>query len=94
MNSIQFSQADKDRLIEKLQVYCETELNLELGQFDGEFLLDFISKEFGAYYYNQGLYDAQTVLRDKVEQISEAIEEIEQPVWIFILKYGPWSEYG
>jgi len=80
MTTIKFTPETKGQLIGKLQNYCETELDLELGQFDGEFLLDFISKELGAYYYNQGLYDAQAVLADKMDQLSEAIDEIEKPV--------------
>lgn len=78
MQEIKFSSEDKARLIAKLQNYFEDELDTELGQFDGEFLLDFIAKEFGAVFYNQGLYDAQAVLESKMESISEAISEIEK----------------
>ena len=54
------------------------ELDVELGQFDADFLLDFISKEMGSLYYNQGLYDAQTVLADKMDSIVEAVYQLEQ----------------
>ena len=80
MSSITFSSEEKDALVEKLRKYFERELDYELGQFDGEFLLDFISKEMGASYYNRGLYDAQVILQDKMESITEAISEIEKPV--------------
>lgn len=80
MSNIKFSNQEKEQLINKLQKYFERELEQEIGQFDAEFLLDFISKEFGSFYYNRGLYDSQSIISDRVEQISEAIYELEQPV--------------
>ena len=80
MSNIKFSNQEKEQLVSKLQKYFERELEHEIGQFDAEFLLDFISKEFGSFYYNRGLYDSQSIISDRVEQISEAIYELEQPV--------------
>lgn len=80
MSTIKFSPQEKEQLVDKLQRYFERELEQELGQFDAEFLLDFISNEFGNFYYNRGLYDAQHIISDRVEQISEAIYELEKPV--------------
>ncbi|MEW6998210.1 DUF2164 domain-containing protein [Colwelliaceae bacterium BS250] len=79
MSNIEFSAAQKDALILKLQRYFQTELEQDLEQFDAEFLLDFFAKEMGNVYYNQGLYDAQAVLNEKVDSISDAIYEIEKP---------------
>ena len=79
MAQIILSEDKKTQLIDKLQRYFESELDYELGQFDADFLLDFISKEFGAVYYNQGLKDARDIIEQKVELIGEAIYEIEQP---------------
>ena len=80
MSNIKFSNQEKEQLVNKLQKYFERELEQEIGQFDAEFLLDFISRELGSFYYNRGLYDAQNIIGDRVEQISEAIYELEQPV--------------
>lgn len=80
MSEIKFSPQEKEQLVDKLQRYFDRELEQELGQFDAEFLLDFVSKEFGSFYYNRGLYDAQHIISDRVEQISEAIYELEKPV--------------
>ena len=79
MSNIEFSKAQKEHLVSKIQRYFEDELEHELGQFDAEFLLDFISKQLGAYYYNQGLYDAQSILQERLQNVSEAIYEIEKP---------------
>ena len=80
MSPVQFSQAEKSLLIDKLQRYFSRELDQELEQFDADFLLDFFTKELGAIYYNRGLFDAQTLMSQKLELISEQIVEFELPV--------------
>lgn len=79
MSIINFSQNEKAQLIEKLQAYFIKELDQEIGQFDADFLLDFFTEELGATYYNRGLYDAQRLLENKLELISEQIVELELP---------------
>lgn len=78
MSEIKLSLDSKNELVNKLQSYFDNELDQELGQFDAEFLIDFISKEFGKIYYNQGLYDAQAILESRIESVVEAIAEIEK----------------
>ena len=68
------------RLIAKIQDYLQVEFDCEIGQFDTEFFLDFLTKELAGHYYNQGLYDAQTILANKIEHINEAISELEQVI--------------
>ncbi len=71
---------EKAHLVAKIQDYLQTELDCEAGQFDTEFFLDFLTKELAGHYYNQGLYDAQAILTDKIDNINEAISELEQVV--------------
>ncbi len=77
MPEIKFSTDEKALLIDKLQTYFTKEMDQDLGQFEGEFLLDFISKEIGAYYYNKGLSDAQVIVSSKLDDIADAFYEIE-----------------
>jgi len=79
-NEISFSESDKALMVEKLQRYFSAELDRELGRFDAEFLLDFIAKEIGVFFYNQGLYDARAILEKQVENLSEAIYQLEKPL--------------
>ena len=79
MSKIEFSKDEKTILADKLVAYLGAELDTKIGQFDAEFLLDFISDELGAYYYNRGLFDAQAVLATRLDSIAEAIYEIEKP---------------
>lgn len=78
MSKIEFQAQHKEQLIQKLQKYMSHELDVELGQFDADFFLDFISKEMGSLYYNQGLYDAQTVLAERMDSFTDAIYQLEK----------------
>lgn len=78
MANIKLSSDNKNELVEKIQTYFAHEMDQELGQFDAEFLIDFINKEFGHIYYNQGLHDAQAILESRIDSVVEAIAEIEK----------------
>ncbi|MBL4819725.1 MAG: DUF2164 domain-containing protein [Gammaproteobacteria bacterium] len=80
MSEIEFSKEEEQVLVEKIRTFFEQELNQELGQFDANFLLNFIGKEIGSYFYNRGLYDAQAVMQSRIDGIMEAIYEIEKTV--------------
>ena len=79
MSQIAFTEDEKSTLVNKIKNYFENELSCEIGQFDAEFLLEFFSKEIGGYHYNKGLKDAQDIFRDRVEDITDAIYELEIP---------------
>ena len=80
MAIIQFSAEEKQRIVGKVKQYVETEMNQEIGSFEAEFLLDFFAGEIGGYFYNRGLYDAQAVVSAKLNDITDALAEIEKPV--------------
>ena len=79
MSTIQFSKEEKTAIVGQLQQYFSDELEQELGNFDAEFLLDFISKEIGPYFYNRGLYDARGILQSRVEELQDAVYALEKP---------------
>lgn len=78
MAEIVLESKTKQAIVSLLQQYFEDELDTELGQFDGEFLLDFVSKTLGPVYYNQGVADAQKVMERKMMDISDELYEIEK----------------
>ena len=78
MFEIKFSIEEKEALVQKLKNYFIEELKQEIGQFDAEFRLDFISKALGSYYYNQGLYDARAIVESKLASIDDELYAIEK----------------
>lgn len=79
VEDIKFTEQEKTIIVNKIQLYFAEELDQKLGRFDAEFLLDFFAKEMGAYFYNRGLNDAQAVLSTKLDDIQDAIYQLEQP---------------
>jgi uncharacterized protein (DUF2164 family) len=79
MGGIEFSKEEKETLVGKLQRYFTDELGQELGRFDAEFLLDFFARELGNAFYNRGLHDARAILAKRLDELSEAIYELEKP---------------
>ena len=79
MAEIKFSREERDALCRRIQLYFKEDLEQEIGQFDAGFLLDFFAEEIGAWFYNRGLYDAQAILESRLENIAEAIYELEKP---------------
>ena len=78
MSKIEFTSQQKQAMAKDLQDYFEQELDVEIGQFDADFLLDFISDKFGATFYNQGVKDAQAIMERKMLDIADELYEIEQ----------------
>ncbi len=78
MSKIKFSKEEEKILVGKLQGFFDDELEQEIGHFSAGFLLDFISKEMGSYYYNRGLYDAQAILEARLDGVKDAIFDLEK----------------
>ena len=60
----------------------DKEFDIELGQFDTEFLLEFFSENMGSYFYNRGLLDAHAIFDLKMDDIKDALYEAEMPTSI------------
>lgn len=78
MATIELTRDQIDALVAKLQRYFDDELDRELGQFEAEFLLDFLATQLGPYFYNQGLQDAKAIFESRMEAMGEAIYELEK----------------
>lgn len=79
MERIKFSREETAAMVRDIQDYFREELESEIGNIPAEMLMDFFSEQVGAYYYNRGLYDAQAILQKKLDDINDAIFEIERP---------------
>jgi uncharacterized protein (DUF2164 family) len=75
---IEIEKHTRDVMVQALSRYLKAELDVEVSGFDAQFLLDFIAETMGPLFYNQGLYDAQTVLRDRLEQAADAVLALEK----------------
>ncbi len=79
MSKISFSREEQDVLVQKIKLYFREELNQDIGQFDAQFLLTFFAEEIGPFFYNRGLYDAQALIAERMDSITDALYELEKP---------------
>ncbi|RTE67491.1 DUF2164 domain-containing protein [Amphritea opalescens] len=80
MNEIKFTKDETDRIVSKIKSYFNDELDQEIGGFEAEFLLDFLAKEVGPYFYNRGLVDAQKIYTEKNIEAAYLLDELEKPI--------------
>ncbi|MEM1405037.1 MAG: DUF2164 domain-containing protein [Pseudomonadota bacterium] len=79
MSLVQFSPSEKEAIVEKVKLYFNEKLDQQIGGFDAEFLIDFFAEEIGAHFYNRGLQDAHTLVASQVEELADAIYQLEKP---------------
>lgn len=79
MSEIKFAAAEKALIVHQIQRYFSSQLSQDIGGFEAEFLLDFFAEQVGAYFYNQGLRDAQAQLTGKLADLSDSLYELERP---------------
>ncbi len=80
MKKIEFTNSQKEHIVQKIKLYFEKELNDEIGQFDAEFLLDFFATEIGGHFYNRGLQDAQGAIESQMDLFKEVLYTMEEPI--------------
>jgi len=62
----------------RLRAYLHDEMEVEVGQLPAEMLVEFIGRDIGRLFYNRGLRDAETVVRQKVEDVADALYGLER----------------
>lgn len=64
-----FSQQQRSDIKATLQKYFSEELEVEIGSLQADILVDFLDEHVGRHYYNLGVTDAMTVLKEKTEDL-------------------------
>ena len=67
-------------LASELRSFLERDCDVEIGNMDAERVIDFLGKRLGAVYYNRGLRDAETLLSRKLDDISDELRAMENPL--------------
>ncbi|MBL8772176.1 MAG: DUF2164 domain-containing protein [Phenylobacterium sp.] len=78
MPKIELPKDVRDAAAKALSRYLKDELDVEVTGFDAVFLLDFITETLGPQFYNQALADAQSLLGQKIDELGEALWQLEQ----------------
>ncbi len=79
MPKIELDRQTQALLSKALSDHLKAELEVEIEPFDALDLLRFLSETLGPHYYNQGLRDAQALIKDRADTMVEAIDDLEKP---------------
>jgi len=77
---IRLPKESKDQIIYKIKDYFYNERSEEIGDLAAGNLLDFVLKEIGPYFYNQGVKDAKEMFEQKMMSLEEDIQSLERPI--------------
>jgi len=58
-----------EQVVPSLQKYFREELEIEISEMRAKFVLDYFLKEIAPFAYNQGVKDAESHFRAKVEEL-------------------------
>ena len=72
---------ETEELIHSLKKYFSAELDQELSDLKARFLVDFFFKEMAPLAYNQGVKDAESFFRNKLEDLSATCFEPAFTYW-------------
>jgi len=79
MKPIKFTKEEIKAITGEIQDYFREELDQQIGAIPAEMLMMFFADKMGAYFYNRGLYDAQTLIRQRMDSLTDDIFGLEQP---------------
>lgn len=79
MKPIKFSREETKAIVGEIQDYFRTELDQQIGAIPSEMLMGFFADKMGAYFYNRGVYDAQQLITERIESLSDELFGLEQP---------------
>jgi uncharacterized protein (DUF2164 family) len=79
MKPITFSREETKAIVGEIQDYFRVELDQSIGAMPAEMLMMFFAERMGAYFYNRGVYDAQALIRERMDSLADDIFGLEQP---------------
>lgn len=79
MKPIKFTKEETKAIVGEIQDYFREELDQQIGAIPAEMLMMFFVDKMGAYFYNRGLYDAQGLIRERMDSLTDEIFGLEQP---------------
>jgi uncharacterized protein (DUF2164 family) len=78
MKRIEFSREETKAMVGEIQDYFREEMDQRIGDIPAEMLMRFFAEKMGPYFYNRGLYDAQAILMQRMDDLTDAVYALEQ----------------
>lgn len=71
MHEINLDKIKKEQLIEEIKKYFYNESGEDIGNLRGRMILEFFLEKIGPVIYNQGVNDAHTYMKSKLDDVFE-----------------------
>lgn len=78
MSKPMFSKEELAELVARVSRHLASEHDVELGRFEVESLIEFMTGTIGVQCYNRGLQDAQALLAEAVERFNDGVFQLER----------------
>ena len=79
---LELSKEDVEQIIPSLRKYFTQELDQDISEMRAKFLLEYFMKEIAPFAYNQGVKDAESYFRNKVEDLGATCFEDGMTYWV------------
>ena len=66
---IRLTKEKKEDMLSEIKYFSLKERDEELGDLAANMILDFIIEKLAPEFYNQGVYDSQKYMNDRVEEL-------------------------
>lgn len=80
--AIELTKQEIESITPSIQKFFREEYELELSGMRAKHLLDYFLKEIGPFAYNQGVKDAESYFRTKVEDLTAICFEDPLTYWV------------
>ena len=70
-----FSKDQQAEIREALKKYFLTELEIEISDLQADLMIRFLDEKVGRYYYNLGVMDTMTAVKEQAENLVLLIKE-------------------
>ncbi|MDR2818838.1 MAG: DUF2164 domain-containing protein [Endomicrobium sp.] len=74
-NKIELTKEQKLQIAAKLKKYLRENYYTDIGDLKVELFIDFISDTIAPFYYNKGLADSITLMKDRIEDLYSLMKE-------------------
>ncbi|MDR1434613.1 DUF2164 domain-containing protein [Candidatus Endomicrobiellum devescovinae] len=74
-NKIDLTKEQKLQIAAKLKKYLRENYYTDIGDLKAELFIDFISDTIAPFYYNKGLADSITLMKDRIEDLYSLMKE-------------------
>ncbi|MNL45596.1 hypothetical protein D3C87_1682550 [compost metagenome] len=78
MSMADYTREEMEGIVTRAKIFLRKEFDLDAGRFEIESLIAFFAQEVGVRAYNRGLTDAQAVMMKHVDDINDAIYQLER----------------